>query len=185
MNVTEHLCWHIGEWVPLFLFLHIYINIFKYICTPFFHWRRLSSFYLMIKWHWVRWRLCVLRQKSIAWANVDLDLCSNMASLGHNELWDLIMVSHAVWKPWLEGLSRQKRGRGFCRNWGPRAMFFLTAWETMIKSYYSTLTDCFFFHFVHRNFNFSALKWAIRVSHRGCYGSRTVAMDWLPRDTNE
>ena len=40
-------------------------------------------------------------------------------------------------------------------------------------------------HVFHRNLNFSALEWAICGSHRGCYGNRTVAMDWLPRDTNE
>ena len=37
------------------------------------------------------------------------------------------MVSHAVWKSWPEGLSRQKprpKAEVFGRNWGPRAMFF-------------------------------------------------------------
>ena len=34
------------------------------------------------------------------------------------------MVSHALWKTWPEGLSKQKFGRGFCRYWGPRTMFF-------------------------------------------------------------
>ena len=38
---------------------------------------------------------------------------------------------------------------------------FHTAWETMIKSYYSTLTDWFFPSFVHRNVNFNALKWTM------------------------
>ena len=40
-------------------------------------------------------------------------------------------------KTWPEGLSRQKPS--------PKGHVFHTAWETMIKSYYSTLTDWFFF----------------------------------------
>ena len=43
----------------------------------------------------------------------------------------------------------------------------------------------FFPCFIHINVNFSALKWAIFYSLHGCQGNRTVAMDWLPRDTNE
>ena len=67
----------------------------------------------------------------------------------------------------------------------PEGHVFHTAWETMIKSYYSTLADWFFSCFIHINVDFSALKWAIFSSLHGCQGNRTVAMDWLPRDTNE
>ena len=42
------------------------------------------------------------------------------------------------------------------------------AWETMIKSYYSTLTDWFFLRFIHMNMNFSPLNWAIFLSLHGC-----------------
>ena len=64
------------------------------------------------------------------------------------------------------------------KNWGRRPRFlsllrpeghvFHTAWETMIKSYYSTLTDWFFSCFIHINVNFSALKWAFFGSLHGC-----------------
>ena len=66
-------------------------------------------------------------------------------------------------KTWPSGLSYDK-------NLGlrPRFLFteslgpcFYTAWETMTKSYYSTLTDWLFSFCSH---NFSALKWAI-VAH--------------------
>ena len=40
----------------------------------------------------------------------------------------------------------------------PEGHVFHTAWETMIKSYYSTLTDWFFLCFIHIYMNFSALK---------------------------
>ena len=62
------------------------------------------------------------------------------------------MVFHVVWKTWTEGLSKQKtRTEGH---------IFHTAWETMIKSYYNTLTDWFLPPSIHRNITFSALKWA-------------------------
>ena len=50
----------------------------------------------------------------------------------------------------------------------PEGHVFHTAWETMIKSYYSTLTDWFFPCFIHINMNFNALKWAIFGSLHGC-----------------
>ena len=50
----------------------------------------------------------------------------------------------------------------------PEGHVFHTAWETMIKSYYSTLADWFFLCFIHMNMNFSALKWAIFGSLHGC-----------------
>ena len=50
----------------------------------------------------------------------------------------------------------------------PEGHVFHTAWETMIKSYYSTLTDWFFPCFIHINMNLSALKWAIFGSLHGC-----------------
>ena len=37
-----------------------------------------------------------IRQQAITWANVDLDLCLNMASLGHNEL-----TNDAVLASWI------------------------------------------------------------------------------------
>ena len=50
----------------------------------------------------------------------------------------------------------------------PEGHVFHTAWETMIKSYHSTLIDWFFPCFIHINMNFSALKWAIFGSLHGC-----------------
>ena len=50
----------------------------------------------------------------------------------------------------------------------PEGHVFHTARETMIKSYYSTLSDWFFPCFIHINMNFSALKWAIFGSLHGC-----------------
>ena len=101
------------------------------------------------------------------------------------------IVVDVKWSPlwvgcWSEGPSRDDSTRRLVCVWLKDLIMVLDrAWETMIKSYYSTLTDWFCFHFVHRNLIFSALKWAICGSHHGCYGNRTVAMDWLPRDTNE
>ena len=40
----------------------------------------------MISQHWFRQWLGAVRQQAITWANVDPDLCRQMASLGHNEL---------------------------------------------------------------------------------------------------
>ena len=39
---------------------------------------------LVISHHWFRQRLGAVRQQAIAWANVDQDLCCQMASLRHN-----------------------------------------------------------------------------------------------------
>ena len=50
----------------------------------------------------------------------------------------------------------------------PEGHVFHTAWETMIKSYYSTLAVWFFPCFIHINMNFSALKWSISGSLCGC-----------------
>ena len=50
----------------------------------------------------------------------------------------------------------------------PEGHVFHTAWETMIKCYYSTLADWFFPCFIHINMNFSALKWTIFGSLHGC-----------------
>ena len=50
----------------------------------------------------------------------------------------------------------------------PEGHVFHTAWETMIKSYYSTPADWFFLCFIHVNMNFDALKWAIFGSLHGC-----------------
>ena len=50
----------------------------------------------------------------------------------------------------------------------PKGHHFHTSWETMFKSYYSTLTDLFLPRFVHRNVNFSALKWTIYSYLHGC-----------------
>ena len=67
------------------------------------------------------------------------------------------MVSHAVWKTWLEGLGRQKPR--------PKADVFVVTEaqglysshgiETMIKSYHSMLADWFFAGFYsHKNLQF-------------------------------
>ena len=64
-------------------------------------------------------------------------------------------------------------GRGFCRYWGPRAMFFTRhgrPWSNPIIA--RSLID-FVFHFDHRNLNFSALKWTICGPHRGCFGNHS------------
>ena len=66
-------------------------------------------------------------------------------------LQDLIMVSHAVWKTWPEGLSRQKPS--------PKAEVFV-----VIEA--RSLID-FFHSFIHINVHFSALKWAIFGSLHG------------------
>ena len=41
---------------------------------------------LMISQHWLREWLGAIKQEAITDANVDLDLCRNMVSLGHREL---------------------------------------------------------------------------------------------------
>ena len=59
-------------------------------------------------------------------------------------------------------------GLGFCLL-SPSGHVFHTAWETMIKSYYSTLTDWVFFpYFIHINMSFIVLKWAIFGLLHGC-----------------
>ena len=40
----------------------------------------------MISQHWFRWWIGAVRHRAITWANVDPDLCHQMASLGLNEL---------------------------------------------------------------------------------------------------
>ena len=40
----------------------------------------------MISQHWFGYWLGAVRQQAITWANVDLDPCCHMVSLGHNEL---------------------------------------------------------------------------------------------------
>ena len=56
------------------------------------------------------------------------------------------MESHAMWQTWPKGLSRQNGGRRprFLLLLKPDGHVFHTAWEGMIKSYYTTLTDWFF-----------------------------------------
>ena len=62
------------------------------------------------------------------------------------------------------------------RGWRPRCLSLLrpeghvfhTARETMIKSYYTMLTDWFFFCFIHINMKFIVLKGAIFGSLHGC-----------------
>ena len=56
---------------------------------------------LMISQHWFRWWLGAVRQQAITWANVDPDLCCQMASLGLSELmcglpWVNLMVAGAL-----------------------------------------------------------------------------------------
>ena len=50
----------------------------------------------------------------------------------------------------------------------PEGHAFHTAWQTMIKSYYSTFTDWCFPRCIHINMNFGALNWAIFGSLHGC-----------------
>ena len=40
---------------------------------------------LMLSQHWFRQWLGAIRQRTIAWASIDQDLCCHMVSLGHNE----------------------------------------------------------------------------------------------------
>ena len=85
-------------------------------------------------------------------------------------LQDLIMVSHAVWKTWPEGLSKQKprpKAEVFVVTEAEGHAFY-TAWETMIKSYYSTLDDWLFQCFIQIDIHFGALKKAIFYSLHGC-----------------
>ena len=49
----------------------------------------------MISQHWFRWWLGANRQQAITWANVDPDLCRQMASLGLNELNSNLVKSHS------------------------------------------------------------------------------------------
>ena len=65
-------------------------------------------------------------------------------------------------KKWPEGLSR------VLPLLRPEGHVFHTAWETMIKFYYSTLADLFSSLFIHIKMNFNALKWAIFGSLHGC-----------------
>ena len=46
-----------------------------------------NNFQMDLKW------LGAISQQAITWANVDPDLCHNMASLGHNELISELKVS--------------------------------------------------------------------------------------------
>ena len=65
--------------------------------------------------------------------------------------WD-VGFHYAVWNTWLEGLSRQKpRPKAeVMSSLRPEGHVFHTAWDTMIKSYYSTLADWLFSVFIHR-----------------------------------
>ena len=77
-------------------------------------------------------------------------------------------IGHVIWRPRFLSLLR------------PEGHVFHTAWETIIKSYYSTLTDWFYPRFIHININISAVKLTHFGSLRGCLGNCTIAMDWLP-----
>ena len=41
---------------------------------------------LVISQHWIKWGIGTVRQLTITWANVNPDLCRNVASPGQNEL---------------------------------------------------------------------------------------------------
>ena len=45
-------------------------------------WGKCYKKWLMIRQHWFRWWLGVVRQQDITWFNVDADFCRHMASLG-------------------------------------------------------------------------------------------------------
>ena len=47
---------------------------------------------------WFRLWLGAVRQQAITWANVDPDFCRHMASLGHNELNDIIWLIQVTQK---------------------------------------------------------------------------------------
>ena len=68
---------------------------------------------------------------------------------------------------------------------GPMGHVFRMAWEIMSKSYYNTFVNRYFFFFVRRYANFSAMTWAIYPSHHGCEEIWTIALNLLPRNTNE
>ena len=74
--------------------------------------------------------------------------------------------------------------RGFLSLLRPDDHVFHKAWETMIKSYYGMLTVWFFSSFYSQKHEISALKLTIYGQRHGCYGNRTAAMDWMPKDTN-
>ena len=52
----------------------------------------------MIRQYWFRWWLGAVRQRAIKWANVDLVLCHNIASLRPNEL-TVLRSCHCYYKP--------------------------------------------------------------------------------------
>ena len=52
----------------------------------------------MIRQYWFRWWLGAVRQRAIKWANVDLVLCHNIASLRPNEL-TVLRSCHCYCKP--------------------------------------------------------------------------------------
>ena len=67
----------------------------------------------------------------------------------------------------------------------PEGHVFHTAWETMIKFYYSTLTDLFFLRFIRMNMNFSALNWGdFWLTSWLLWKLHCCYMDWLPKDIN-
>ena len=91
------------------------------------------------------------------------------------------MFSRATWKTWAQGLIRQ--------NPRPKADMTLlrpvdhdTGDNDQILLYHARW---FFSCCIHISMNFSGLKCAILVPLHGCQGNRTVAMEWLLRDTNE
>ena len=55
---------------------------------------------LIISQHWFRQWLGAIRQQAITWANVDLDPCRHMTSLGHNELKQNMSWRHVNSFPW-------------------------------------------------------------------------------------
>ena len=73
--------------------------IFREIPSEECHWTL-----LLTSQHWFRYWLGAARQKAITWANVDLDLCHQMVSLGHCELTRLLLGWHRkithVWAVW-------------------------------------------------------------------------------------
>ena len=73
----------------------------------------------MINVHWFRYWLGAVRHQAITWANVGLDLCRHMASLGPNDVKTnkqtnkkprQTEISSAKWRPFCSGLNISTAG---------------------------------------------------------------------------
>ena len=96
--------------------------------------------------------------------------CGAMRSVGYNVVQSNMGSStwYHIWYDWCKIWSWSPvpcEKHGFCRYWGPRAMFF--TWHGM-KSYYSTLPDWFFSMFYSHKYEFWCFKVGNFGSLHGC-----------------